>query len=135
MSVNIPLLRKAVEWVEWQELLPEKKRTWVQGTWTSLVTKAGLPLRSDRAAERVLSSGRWTCQTSMCVAGWVALETGWKPTLINGMVEKNGIMQHVQEIAAKELGIASYWAERLFSGSNDAKSIRHYAELAAEERL
>lgn len=117
MTVNVPLLRKVVEWVESQELIgPQAGREWYQGTWF------GIGLEG------------WSCGTAMCIAGKLALDDGWTP--VNGaIVRKAGTEAAVHVVAARLLGIDPYSDISLFYGSNTAADIRALAEALAGERL
>jgi hypothetical protein len=121
---NIPLLRKAVEWVEEQDKL-ETNREWYQGGWFE---------RS--LGER--SGGDHFCDTAYCLAGWVALQAGWTPvfeTDSTSLVERNGVIAITEAVAARELGLDSMPAMWLFAASNSAERIRYMAERIAGEKL
>lgn len=117
MKPNVPLLRKAVEWVEEQDQLPEG-RVWYQGAWFTRFE--GTP---------------W-CGTAMCIAGKVALDAGWKQRPGTGSRVIRGLEESsAHEVARDLLGLRDWEAERLFSGGNDAFDIRREAERIAGERL
>lgn len=120
MSVNVPLLRKAVEWVEEQALLPMHLREWDQAHW---------------------------CGTRCCVAGWVALHEGWSRTKLESVVTKDGRSRTVDEVASKALGLTEPQAIGLFLGTivededfkvdawHTATEVRRVAEEIAGEPL
>jgi hypothetical protein len=131
MTPNIPLLRKVVEWVEWQEQLIEG-REWYQGAWYEKMDEAN-----------------WCwCQTAMCVAGKVAWDEGWRPIFSEGessaqYVVKDEMREYVEDVAADllgiepevdypNLGLTNY---PLFAPGNNASDIRRIAEEIAGERL
>lgn len=127
MEPNVPLLRKVVEWVEWQDQLTEG-RQWDQEWWFT---------------ERVEVESPW-CDTVMCIAGKVALDDGWVPTrqrsadgvtYYDNNVVKNGETRLVWDVAAELLGLDSDEADALFGGDNEAHDIRRIAEEIAGERL
>lgn len=121
MEPNIPLLRKVVEWVEWQDQLEEGKE-WYQGTWFH---------------QNYFAEEEW-CDSAMCVAGKVVTDAGWvlvKQDLSRSLVAKNGYMEAVWDVAAELLGLDDITAGNLFDGGNEAHDIRRIAEEIAGERL
>lgn len=136
MEVNIPLLRKVVEWVESQEALAySEDRRWYQGAW----------FRKDEAKARAVQDlNDPMCGTTMCVAGKIVHDAGWKPVYyeVHGEdfayadeAKKGDIALPIHEIAAAELGLTEDEAHELFDGSNDAEHVRLIAEHLAGERL
>lgn len=131
-EVNIPLLRKAVEWVESQAALPGAEREWHQEIWfisaedTHLYTAWG-----KRLAEQALPS----CGTACCVAGWVASQE--EPLIYhhqsNMYYNRKG--EEPAIAAARLLGLTDSQADHLFSASNSAADIRRIAEGIAGETL
>ena len=133
MALNIPLLRKSVEWVETQEQLAGSKRHWFQGSWTKKLM--------DHAQQDLNDP---YCGSAMCVAGKVSFDAGWKPVWYeedDGGTEyadnatKNGVEMSIDLIARNELGITYEQSEALFAGYNDASDIRRVAESIAGQRL
>lgn len=122
--VNIPLLRKTVEWVETQEQITEG-REWYQGWWISD--------RKDIEDDEVDTTH--FCDTAYCVAGKVVLDDGWHPRAGGTVVEKGGVRWDISAVAIDLLGITEDEGELLFDGNNDAKTIRQIAEDIAGERL
>lgn len=135
MAINIPLLRKMVEWVEEQEALQPSQREWYQGAWLSV-------------------SGKWTneqldwCGTRCCVAGKIALLEGWEPAwdhpearpIWTDYVKKDGEVRHVEAVAYEALGLDQLgelyeYEIALFEGENNAAMVRAEAEALAGERL
>jgi hypothetical protein len=121
MTVNVPLLRKAVEWVEQQDLLPDEERMWDQTDW--------------------VTTG--VCGTTCCVAGWVALNnlppggrvadpTGMGPSEVHA---PHTLPVSVASYARDLLGLDADSAGRLFYGGNDATDIRAIAEEIVGEAL
>ena len=120
MEPNIPLLRKVVEWVEWQDGLYEGKE-WYQGTW----------FRKTYLVEET----EW-CDSAMCIAGKIVTDAGWvQARHDSNMVVKGFDKGFVWDVAAELLGLPSEVADRLFEGDNDASAIRRIAEEIAGERL
>ncbi len=111
--VNIPLLRKAVEWVEEQAALPTIDRQWYQGAYRM----------------EGLLAGR-SCDTVMCVAGYVAdlSGVGWR-----GNSDVTSEREYASDVAERLLGLPP--GHRLFLGDNTAADVRRIAEGIAGERL
>lgn len=127
-TVNIPLLRKAVEWVEAEEARPYREREWNQATWYLE--------RSDTA-----QAEGW-CGTACCVAGWVglnspdvAMERDEEGELTNRVTYHGGHSVHVADYARMQLGLTDAEADELFAGANAAADIRRIAEEIAGEAL
>lgn len=126
MIPNIPLLRKVVEWVEEQEQLT-KGRVWDQWSYYAYWEQ----------------QSPW-CRTSMCVAGKVAWDAGWRPVWgvespLDGWetpsIEKDGTTAFASVVGAELLCLTQSQAENLFAADNDAADIRRIAESIAGERL
>lgn len=110
--VNVPLLRKAVEWAEAEAAKPEIESEWCQGVY----------------AERGSALGR-TCDTAYCIAGWTIHAAGEDPNLCSPA-----------ERAAELLGITidedlsgseTSEAGALFNGGNSITDVRTAAERIA----
>lgn len=125
-DVNIPLLRKGVEWVEAQAALDwSEGREWYQGLWVT--PRNQVPqLQDDPEA----------CGTAYCLAGYVGqlVDPRFKTS---GWVEDETTSDdvHVSQFAQEALGITDYQAMMLFSASNSAERIRQVAEKIAGEPL
>lgn len=123
--INIPLLRKTVEWVEEQDTLSPRtnpERVWNQRTWYESI-----------ALGDIFGLG-WSCGTAMCFAGKVAIEAGWEP-VGQSHVKRGEVLMHIDDAARLELGISENDSEYLFEGDNTAEDIRRIAENIAGERL
>jgi hypothetical protein len=108
-DINIPLLRKAVEWVEEQDAKPEAESAWMQAG-TVIVH----PERFGR-----------TCGTAYCLAGYIA-----------AMVTGQERPQEPISTAVEALGLDDAFAvQGLFWGDNNAADIRWIAEQLAGEPL
>jgi hypothetical protein len=107
-AVNIPLLRKAVEWAEAEAAKPVEQCQWYQGYWA-------VP------AEII----KRDCGTCYCIAGRVLHDAGLP--IDDYSAENNA------RAAAGLLGID--WEEAmyggLFSASNDIQAVRRKAEEIA----
>ena len=125
-KVNIPLLRKAVEWAEAEAAKPPELCEWVQAWWRTA------PDASEGSWEWRVRNGRhrWDavarsheCGTTYCIAGYIAeqvagrVESGWS------------------QIAQEALGIHALAASRLFDAVNTIQDVRRIAEEIAGERL
>jgi hypothetical protein len=125
-QVNIPLLRKAVEWAEAEAAKPEREREWDQGYWVTLPVM--------RAAELGLDEAQ--CGTVYCIAGWTCHAAGEdfkrdSDTLLSRTAED----VHISDRAAELLGIDRLAASALFNGGNTIEDVRRIAEEIAGERL
>lgn len=134
--VNIPLLRKMVEWVETEEKLPSVKRTWYQGTWF----RERIP---NLVSDVVNLKEQGYCGTNMCIAGKIVEDAGWEfvDPVPNGAFKycygatKDGVFKPIREVAGDELGLDREKANQLFQGWNRAPDLRRIAERYAGERL
>lgn len=137
-NVNVPLLRKAVEWVEEQDKLPLIDRVWNQGDWVTAAARRarqlliGVPIEDrPEVAEQIEPH----CGTAFCVAGYIGQmhdERYIKSQTVDGV--------HVSVYAADLLGLdyTNYDGEalhELFSGANSAYDIRQIAEELAGETM
>jgi hypothetical protein len=130
-EVNIPLLRKAVEWAEAEAAKPEVLSAWDQGNWVRT---------RDERLKRMSSESRQEyaeCGTTYCIAGYVT--AGMQGMTFDDGYNDGG--EHVADIAAGLLGIApprdalSPEPGHLFHMYNDATDVRRIAESIAGERL
>jgi len=131
-EVNVPLLRKAVEWVESEVAKPWEIREWDQEDWVSDSHRD--PEFRQYAESKDLNIKAAHCGTAYCVAGYIA-------QLHNPVFEKNemalidGNRVHSSDYAARLLGLDDQQAHRLFYGGNSAERVREVAEELAGERL
>jgi hypothetical protein len=132
MEVNIPLLRKAVEWAEVEAAKPIVDRQWEQlhyrweavdalramrGSWFS----TDIPNYEER-----LTTQR-SCGTAYCIAGYIHyVLIGNEPAFA---YSSSG------DVAMEALGITEAQAEELFHASNSITDVRRIAEDIAGERL
>lgn len=122
-EVNIPLLRKAVEWVEAEAKRPATERQWYQKNW---VTPESRKILDDQSA--LVNH----CGTAYCVAGYVGQLVD--PAFINSDWTADRDV-HVSDVAMEALGLTSGQAGRLFHANNTAEDVRRIAEEIAGERL
>lgn len=114
-EVNIPLLRKAVEWAEAEHARSDGKGAWRQCT----------------VAE---DSEETHCGTAYCIAGYVLAQQGYSVAQIQAMGDSDEDL----DLAAELLGIPAWsttFAPHLFDGFNDITRVRSIAEELAGERL
>lgn len=112
-NVNVELLRQELTW------LTEHPERHNQNEWVGhpLLFGYGAPNRI-----RPEDGEDWTCQTTACLAGWVAIHLGWAPLwgqYPDGTVTRDGREQHASTVAEFALGLRHKDAEALFY---DAKS-------------
>lgn len=132
LTVNVPLLRKALEWVEYQASLPLIDREWRQEGFITLPENIAAmmlkftPVYEGTKLEQVANH----CGTAYCVAGYVGqlLEPAYALDEFHGG-------QHVGEFAKQELGLTNGQADALFDGCNSAQTIRALCEQFAGEAL
>lgn len=119
LTPNVPLLRKAVEWVEAQDTLPEDSRQWLQH---SYVVPEHVRISLFRHEP--------DCGTAFCVAGYIG-------QLLDPRYERHTEVEgvHVSDFAAHALGIRACDQIDLFSGDNTAEMVREVAERIAGQRL
>jgi hypothetical protein len=112
-EVNIPLLRKAVEWAEAEAAKPRAECQWYQRFWVTPAVCVGRD-----------------CGTCFCIAGYVgqALDARYAD---GDWVDD----VHVSEFACEALGLDGGAMELLFCGVNTIKDVRRIAEEIAGERL
>lgn len=118
-NVNIPVLRKAVEWVEEQDKFPAETRSWNQ---YGIITSEEYRVRSLKHEQG--------CGTGYCIAGYIA-ETFAPEELAAG--------QPVIRTAMRVLNLTLHdlitTGQTLFAAENSAAQIRTYAEKLAGEKL
>lgn len=146
-EVNIPLLRKGVEFVEAEAAKPRNKSRWNQGDW--IVTRLQAARRRNKLSQpqflgyngaqslrkeyETQHERTKECGTLYCFAGYIASLEHEDKDLVRG--EYRGSNLHPQSVAQKALGLDMHQAGLLFSGKNTAKDIRKIAESIAGERL
>ena len=129
-DVNIPLLRKAVEWAEAEAMKPWELSEWSQGNW--IASPSSLPgvlpsmYEVDTGRAREGQKKSTDCGTCYCVAGFISVQVqGIEPELASD----------VEGIAAEALGISDSLADRLFAPHNSIEAVRRIAESIAGEHL
>lgn len=125
-NVNIPLLRKAVEWAEAEAAKPPEVRQWDQGWWVTLPAERAEEFEVDEAA----------CGTAYCIAGWTCHAAGdvfdeSRSECVSNLADGTHISYRARDL----LGISSSGAEALFYGGNTIADVRRIAESIAGERL
>lgn len=135
LEVNIPLLRKAVEWAEFEAAQPAIDCHWNQGWFVLKPQDVAADLLEDAVFHDVLNADHQDvvaehCGTAYCIAGYVG-------QLLNPAYAKNDTVRgvHVAEFARRELGISQGDAEWLFEGSHTIEEVRSVAEHIAGEKL
>lgn len=116
-EVNVPLLRKAVEWAESEAAKPREVSQWHQ----------------TRFAEPI------DCGTAYCLAGWVAVNDGLPQSVFAEYMAKSDASGEaaitIEDRAAAVLGLTDEQANRLFDADNTIEDVREIAESMAGERL
>lgn len=152
-EVNVPLLRKTVEWVEEQAALHWRHREWRQSDWVSPPPGADTDgtcsnatcrcCEPQRRALRARATGP-ACGTAYCLAGYIGHLDGVLATI--PVIARDGTVvevetdrttdgEHVSRYAARRLGLTGETEHPLFNASNTAQEIRRIAEKIAGEPL
>lgn len=99
--VNVPLLRKAMEWAEVEATKPAEESQWNQLAY--------------------LSGTQRRCGTAYCVAGYVGqlLDARYADDEFGG-----DLHQHVSNFAAEALGLSREMEVDLFAATNDIEDLR-----------
>lgn len=115
-EVNVPLLRKAVEWAEVEAEKGSASR-WDQQWWrfTPTVFVEGIGVTNA------------TCDTCYCIAGYVG--TLVNEAYVHSEWDDDGV--HVADAAQKALGLTAEQAGCLFRSSNTIEQVREIAEHIA----
>ncbi len=129
-QVNVPLLRKAVEWAEAEAAKPNGG-SWEQGAWF-VATDEGDPNvvvpdwwdADSIRYRREMYEKTPECGTCFCIAGYTAF-------MVDGVVDA----RTVEHRAARALGIDLDDAVVLFDANNTIADVRRIAEEIAGERL
>lgn len=137
-EVNIPLLRKAVEWVEQEAAKPAIDREWFQGAWVSTPEDLAHELADGLARSvdvyAVSEALEPHCGTAFCLAGYVGQMLDARYAAVDTV---DGV--HVSDFAAVALGVDHEPGEGeripLFHSENTAADVRRIAESIAGERL
>ncbi len=141
-KVNVPLLRKAIEWVESEGAKPLEERVWDQAFWSrnaseevenirGFLFEYGDTLGDDAREHHQRQLAIWEaradhCGTTMCVAGYVCDIAS--PEKVE--------LKDVEATAAALLGLTRPEASRIFFNmSDDPAEIRWIAEEISGERL
>lgn len=125
-EVNIPLLRKAVEWVEAEAIKPPDQSEWYQAAWR-ISDGYGIEVGNQLVSH---------CGTAYCVAGYVGQLVNPEYQKSDWLKNEGGTpVMHVSTAAKEALGLTTDQADRLFDAGNDVKDVRRIAEEIAGERL
>lgn len=121
-TVNIPLLRKAVEWAEAEAAKPFEVREWNQFYWK-------LPPSAAQTTPHLfgIDSGQpkaEACGTCYCIAGYAAE--------VQGAAARTS---DIPVVARKALGLTEFQANQLFNANNTIEDVRRIAEDIAGESL
>lgn len=122
-EVNVPLLRKAVEWAEAENSKPPELCEWFQGSWVINAPGDTEYDYRDEGVRRTLGLSP-ECGTCFCIAGYVQYVTTGS---------KDGA--EAEWTAAKQLGLSYSQANKLFGGENGIEDVRRIAEKIAGEKL
>lgn len=115
-EVNVPLLRKAVEWVEAQAEVDISERQWMQGVWATPEEQRVEYLNHEPG-----------CGTAYCVAGYIGQLLN-EDYANHDWAIVDGESMHVSDFAEKQLGLTEFQGSCLFSATNSPERIRALAE-------
>lgn len=113
--VNVPLLRKVVEWAEAEA---ENARRGSLSQWYQ--------------GDYIMETG---CGTAYCIAGWTLHEAGYTDEEIKQMSTNGKAPAKAAELLGIEFNRGYGDGHRLFFGSNSIEKVRILAEEAAGEKL
>jgi len=137
-DVNIPLLRKCVEWAEAEAMKPIELCEWNQLDWIADDTEQRMARLRVQEGEfftrldRALAIKAPECGTCYCIAGYITHEiVGEKAGAEAGVMF--GASRAI--VAANALGISKNAAEPLFRADNTIEDVRRIAESIAGEKL
>lgn len=130
-NVNVPLLRKAVEWAEAEAVKPPELREWEQNWWVLTPEERARRVEVAQNDPNYYDSREWAayikapeCGTCYCIAGFVAAQT-----------DSGAVGYQVEAAAAEALGLDLDSAGPLFDCDNTIEDVRRIAESLAGERL
>lgn len=139
-EVNVPLLRKVVEWAEAEAARPLEVREWEQGAW--MLKPDQFDALMFDPATRIEFMKSTECGTCYCIAGKVAVETLEAGEYMSGNYIFNGhgdLVCSIGERAGDELGIPRdnqfITYNSLFASDNTIDDVRRIAEDLAGEPL
>lgn len=134
-TVNVPLLRKGLEWVEEQAALPVTRRRWNQGSyvvpWRRWLLSQVSAAEYHKAVFQSETGALFDCGTACCFAGYIAQEA--EPGFNELSIEDQS--QSARDVAIKHLGISEWEARHLFNGDIGPAAIRSICEKIAGEPL
>lgn len=147
LTVNIPMLRKAVEWAEAEDKKPFYEREWDQGGWARNPEQRRLAADLDglSGSEREQLAD---CGTAYCIAGYICDMAGDKfvvdprnDYMMSSIITEDGRTMNVSRRAIELLGIDQDDSDtvgrafQLFDGGNNIEDVRRIAEELAGEKL
>jgi hypothetical protein len=144
-EVNVPLLRKAVEWAEESHAKMQARRerlavikghSWWRDMPTETVMDADDEYEWDQNHWRMpVERSGVDCGSACCIAGWVATQVD--PDFAAGRNAKGEVVDSAAaaEIAREALGLSVGAGVSLFHSENSIEDVRSIAERIAGERL
>ena len=131
--VDVPMLRKIVEWVEEQDKLPKLKRQWDQRDWFDNWQVEDAKENTGWYQFTEIGPATLDCDTKACACGYLAVLNEATLSLHQNEVRFDGVSPMVY--GAETLGIDYDEALDLFNGNNSAARVRAVAEQIAGEPL
>lgn len=136
-KIDIPLLRKGVEWVEDEATKPWSDRVWHQDYWIMSAETAHPSDSELKRGEAERGQTKNFCGTCYCFAGNIAAWDGFRvyDAFERAKNPETGETVDPDTYATERLGLTYEQAEALFDGDNSAEDIRRIAEEIAGQRL
>lgn len=129
-GVDVARLRDVLEFVTAE---PDR---WDQASWYRVAHDV---LRGTAAP-----GADWTCATSACLAGWVALRAGWEPRIyrrgdatwadnetVRSATDPDAV-EHVRDVATELLGLTPEQAVYLFHADNNLRDLWEFAAVLTD---
>lgn len=137
-KIDIPQLRKIVEWAEAEAAKPRELSNWEQGWW---VSDDGKWSEYDADGEHHIMEKDPSCGTCFCIAGQLAFCNLNKGEWLDSDVVRDEMGDEITSVAARALDLLGVTYNQrpqqfpLFSADNSIETIREIAEELAGERL
>lgn len=134
-EVNVPLLRKALEWAEAEAERPAAVREWDQSMWVSTSEDRELNIKKYSGVHGnlvALEQQRQEagCGTCYCLAGYLVHVLDGQP-----LEAADNDQFSYYDAGAHVLGLSVVQAVRLFAPGNSIEGLRVLAEEFAGEKL
>lgn len=145
-TLNTELLSQIIKWAELSDevhdpasLAPQEEilpgwGVWMQNHWITRMIIRGNGRSRNAKGQFVANIPEGFCKTGCCIAGQVALQSGWNYISDSECMERDGNVQEVSRIGREELGLTRIEAEALFAGSNEIDDIKEITNTLYQRR-